>query len=278
MTETASNRDAGSRAAASREAQAQMEANRAMWNETAAVHERASLEKLSVQVAAPDFSTFDAVERELFARIGLKGKDVAQLACNNGRELLSCQRAGAARGVGFDISDAFIRQARQLAAAAGLNAEFVRSSLYDIPHDYDASFDLVYVTIGALGWLPDLPAFWQVVRRLLRPGGQVFLYEMHPILFMFEAEHGLTVRRDYFDTDPDVVAEAPDYLDPSQVVAAPSYWYQHTLGDVLGGCLDAGFALEHFREYPHDISATYASFERLDKKPPLCYTLLARKP
>lgn len=260
------------------EARAQMEANREMWNATARVHERASLEKLLERVEAPDFSTFDLVERRIFDQIGLEGKDVAQLSCNNGRELISCKKAGAKRCVGFDISDAFVAQAKRLARASGLDVDFVRANVYDIPESYNESFDIVYVTIGAIGWLPDLDAYLAVVARLLRPGGHFFLYEMHPVLFMFEAETGLEVKKSYFDKRPDVEETAPDYLDPSQIVEGASYWFQHTLGEIIGGCLKMGLELTFFAEYPHDLSAVYAAFEQFETKPPLSYALVARKP
>lgn len=260
------------------ETKRQIEANRAMWNATAAVHERVSLARLLEAVRDPTFSTFDAVERAVMDELELAGKVVAQLCCNNGRELISCLKAGAAKGVGFDISDAFTLQARRLAEAAGVEAAFVQGSVYDIPARYDATFDLVYVTVGALGWLPDLAAFYRVAARLLRPGGHLFIYEMHPILFMFEPDTGLKPKRSYFDAKPDVVEAAPDYLDPSQTVAAVSYWYQHPLGEVIGGALSAGLTLRRFDEYPHDRSTTYAAFETLATKPPLSYALLAQKP
>ncbi len=255
-----------------------MDANREMWNATAEVHARVSLDKLLERVKQPDFSTFDWVERRIFEGLELKGKDVAQLSCNNGRELISCQKAGARRCVGFDISDAFIEQGKRLAEAGGVATKFVRTNVYDIPESYDEGFDIVYVTIGALGWLPDLRAYLEVVMRLLRPGGHFFLYEMHPILFMFDAETGLTVKHSYFETEPEVEEAWPDYLDPSQIVEGVSYWFQHTLGDIIGGCLKVGLELNLFEEYPHDLSEVFAAFEGFDEKPPLSYALLARKP
>lgn len=253
-----------------------MDANRRMWNETAGVHERATLEQLLERVQDPDFSTFDALERRVFGLLGLEGRDVAQLSCNNGRELLSCKKAGAGRCVGFDISEAFVEQAERLAAHGGVEAEFVTSNVYDIPADYDGAFDLVYVTIGALGWLPDLERYFGVVRRLLRPGGHLFLYEMHPILDMFDAEAGPTLRHSYFRTEPYVVDEAPDYFDPKSVVAATSYWFHHKLSDVVTGVLANGLELRLLEEHPHDVSSVYASFER-EPRLPLSYALVARR-
>ncbi|CAA9584936.1 MAG: hypothetical protein AVDCRST_MAG86-3361 [uncultured Truepera sp.] len=253
------------------------DANRAMWNATADVHARASLPKLLERVAHPDFSTFDFVEKRVFTRLGLFGKDVAQPSCNNGRELISCKKAGAAHCVGFDVSEGFIAQGQALAQASGVDVTFVRTDVYDIPHDYNAGFDIVYVTIGALGWLRDLPEYMGVVARLLRPGGHLFLYEMHPILDMFDAATGLEVKHSYFRTEPYVEDAAPDYLDTDTVVEGTSYWFHHKMSDIIGGALGAGLELRLFEEFEHDQSEVYAAFEGFEKKPPLSYALLAQK-
>jgi len=252
-------------------------ANRRMWNETAAIHEGAYLADLRQRIADPEFSTFDAVEQAIFASIGLPGKAVIQLACNNGRELIAAKKAGAGRCVGVDLSDGFITQARELAIAAKVAVEFVRSSVYELPAHWSGQFHLVYITIGVFGWLPDLGGFLDVIARLLRPGGQVFIYEMHPILNLFDGDQGLVVRHPYFDAGPAYAEGEPDYMDPGRTVQAGSYWFCHTLGDILGGLLQRGLRLEHFAEHGHDISMVYAPFEGERNRPPLCYSLLATR-
>jgi SAM-dependent methyltransferase len=253
------------------------ETNRNMWNETAALHERHRFARLQEAFGDPAFSTLDAVASSALARIGLSGKAVAQLLCNNGRELISVERAGAARTVGFDIADAFVDQGRRLAQAARSRAEFVRTDVYDIGAEYHDSFDLVYVTVGALGWLADLPAWYRLVTRLLRSGGHLFIYEMHPILDMFEPGQGAELRHSYFRTEPFVVESAPDYLAPQEVVASRSVWFHHTLGDVIGGALRAGLVLGEFAEHPHDVSAEFKALQDAQATPPLSYHLVARK-
>jgi ubiquinone/menaquinone biosynthesis C-methylase UbiE len=143
------------------------EANRVTWNETAGIHADVQLQGLLQNFRDPEFTTLDAIEKGIFARLGVEGKAVAQLSCNNGRELLSVKRLGAGRCVGFDISDAFIAQGRKLARSGQIEAEFVCSDVYRIPQTYDGNFDIIYVTIGALGWLPDLDGYFSVVARLL---------------------------------------------------------------------------------------------------------------
>ncbi len=253
------------------------EANRRMWNETAGIHASGYDEAFLQRLKSPGFSTFDDVEKGIFAELGLASKAVIQLACNNGRELISVKKAGAGRCVGVDISDEFIAQARALAARSGVEVEFLRSSVYDLPGALDGQFDLVYITIGVLGWMPDLDAFLDLVVRLLRPGGLMFLYEMHPILNMYDGDHGLVPDASYFRTEPFADQAQPDYLHPEQVVSSIAYWFPHTLGDVIGGCLRHGLTLTHFQEYAHDISERYKSFEKAETKLPLCYSLVARK-
>jgi len=254
-----------------------IQANRRMWNETATVHAETYVDELKARIHAPDFSTFDGVEQQLFARIGLRDKAVVQLACNNGRELISVKKAGAGYCLGVDLSDGFIEQARDLANAAGVAVEFLRASVYELPENLHGRFDLVYISIGVLGWLEDLDGFLATVAALLRPGGQVFIYEMHPILNMFEARKGLVVDAGYFCREPFYAETEPDYFDPNRTIEAGSYWFSHTLGEIIQGCLEHGLGLEHFAEYGHDISNVYAAFEREANKPPLSYSLIARK-
>ena len=179
-----------------------IEANRRMWNETAEVHDRGYVNGLREQVQSPEFSTFDEVERRLLGEIGLEGKAVIQLACNNGRELISIKKSGAGRCVGVDVSDGFIAQAKELARLGAADVEFLRLSVYDLPPDLDGQFDLVYITIGALGWLPDLDSFFAIVSRLMRPSGQLFIYEMHPVLNMFNPDNGLVVEASFSRRSP----------------------------------------------------------------------------
>jgi SAM-dependent methyltransferase len=254
-----------------------IEANRSMWNETADIHAKGYVVELTERVKAPDFSTFDDVEKGIFAEIRLKDKAVIQLCCNNGRELISVKKAGAGRCVGVDVSDKFIAQGTELARLAGAEIELLRTSVYELPAELNGQFDLVYITIGALGWLPDLDVFFQIVSHLLRPHGHVFIYEMHPMLNMFEARKGLIVESSYFRTEPFEDEDGSDYMDASQTVKAVSYWFHHKLSDIIDGCLRHGLNLTHFQEYGHDLSMEYAAFEHFAKKPPLSFSLVAVK-
>src|SRR3546814_1097938 len=107
------------------EAQDYIEANRQSWDEAAPVHAEQKLADLLAGFAKPGYSCLDEIETAILEKIGVEGKAVAQLCCNNGREVLSVVNMGAARGVGFDISEAFLEQGRQMARAGNIAGEFV---------------------------------------------------------------------------------------------------------------------------------------------------------
>lgn len=260
------------------------ERNRAAWNEAAAVHRVQRKVNLEEAVQQPDFSTLDAIERGLLLRIGVAGKQVAQLCCNNGRELISVVRLGAAAGVGFDIADEFVREAQHLAGLAQANCRFVRTHIYDIDDRYAGQFDLIYITIGALCWFDDLPRFFYKAAQLLRSGGKLLIYEVHPLLDMFalpgeeeyDPQNDLKLTYTYFRRDPFISTTGLDYWGHTQYEAKPTYSFPHTVATVINAVLQSGFALEEFQEYPHDISVAFAHLEPYQLLP-MCYTLLARK-
>ena len=260
------------------------ERNREAWNQVAPIHREQRSTDLRVEVQAETFSTLDAVEREVYARLGVAGKRVAQLCCNNGRELISVVRLGADTGVGFDISDGAVAEARLLASLAHANCEFVRANIYDIDPAYFGSFDLVFTTIGVLCWFDDLDRFFRVASGLLRTGGHLFVYEAHPVLDLFalpdeddfDAQNELKIVYSYFKDSPFISTNGLDYVGHTQYTSKPTYSFPHTIAATLTAVLQSGLTLREFQEYPHDITAEFAFLEK-HRRLPMCYSLVAQK-
>ena len=57
---------------------------------------------------------------------------------------------------GLDLSGASLAQARRLAEATATDIDFVESDVYAAPAALGRTFDLVYVSLGALSWLPSI--------------------------------------------------------------------------------------------------------------------------
>ncbi len=250
------------------------------WNEVAPIHWRQS-HALPKEMEDPSKLFLTPIHQEELRRIGVEGAAVAQFNCNNGRELVSIARLGAAKTVGFDISEEFISQAAVFARAAGVQSEFVVSDIYEIPADYDGQFDVVVVTAGALCFMPDLQQYFSVAKRLLKPGGYLSIYESHPITEMFLKDRNrgsapLEIVRSYFDDKPLRHTSGLDYVGGTTYDAQEIYYFHYKLDDVIMAALGLGFRLDLFRETGEDISQAFRSLENSELKPPLSYLLALR--
>ena len=261
------------------------EANRRAWNEVTPRHQKSRTVNLAEMFREPGYSTLDETVTAKLKAIGLTGKAVAQPCCNNGRELLSLLNLGAREGVGFDISDTAIAEARALTRNAGLPASFVRTDVLEIDPNYRQRFDLVFISIGALTWLPDLDRFFAGVAGMLKPGGDLLVYEMHPFLYMFgtdddegfDADRPLQVMFSYFRTEPWSDTSGLDYVGHTKYEASPSYSFTQKFSDILNPIIRHGLSLRELQEFDHDTSVVFGHLERF-RLLPLSYLLHARKP
>lgn len=109
------------------------------------------------------------------------GKTLVHLQCHSGQDTLSWARSGA-RVTGLDFSAPAIEQGRAMARQIGVEAEFVHANVYDSVEALNGrQFDIVYVGMGSLVWLPDVAGWACVVSRLVRPGGFLYLADGHPL-------------------------------------------------------------------------------------------------
>ncbi len=256
-------------------------ANRAAWDHSAGHHrDNAEARRLREGFATPGFSCLDEVETETLNAVGVAGQSVAQICCNNARELLSVKNMGAGRCVGFDQSEPFLEQGRELAAIAGQEIELVAGDIYAIDRSWDRSFDVVLITIGVFGWMPDLAAFFAIVARLLNPGGHLVVHEEHPVMNMFEpeAERPFEPANDYFRSEPLLEEGVLVYDGKGDKEGNEHYWFFHTMGDVLTSVLEAGLTIERYAEYANNISTVeFDIYQNRATNMPMSYILVARR-
>lgn len=264
------------------------EQNRAMWDEKTPLH---------VASEAYDVAGFKAGRMALRAHetadLGdVAGKDLVHLQCHFGLDTLSWGRLGA-RVTGLDFSEPAVRAAEELAREIGVEARFVVSDVYDAVEALgQRTFDIVYTGVGALCWLPDIRRWARVVHDLLRPGGQLYLFEFHPVRWMIldGAPHEVAIRDGYF-TPAEGYREAGgvSYADTSIASSAtPTVQWNHTLGDVITGLAMAGLRIESLREMDREVLFEWDMMvpaeDGLYRMPPdrpslpLMYVLRARRP
>lgn len=258
------------------------EANREAWNEVIPIHKPHRQEKDLKYFLDPEYQCLNANETKYLSTLDLKGKRVAHISCNNGRELISVLRMGAESGVGFDISDEVIEEANQLQQLTGANAEFVRTDVYDINHDYDDQFDLVLVTIGCFSWLPDLKSLFGIVSRLLKAGGYFFISEEHPFINMLSYEREQTdthykIVEPYFSKQEAICFnDGIDYYGLTTYEGKTTYEFIHTVSDIINAVVHNGMTIQQFHEFTEDISNLQKHHEK-EGMVPLSYILIAKK-
>lgn len=180
------------------------------------------------------------------------GLRVAHLQCHIGVDTICLARRGA-RVTGLDFSGQAVAAARDLAAECRVAADFVEADVHDARRALTGEFDLIYVTWGALPWLPDLRRWAEVVASLLAPAGALYLAEGHPsFLTMDEVDGRLTPRHDWRGTPdaPSVTHQDRTYTgDPTPLVHTAQHEWDHPLSEVIGSLLGAGLRLTLFREH-----------------------------
>lgn len=255
-------------------------ANLTAWEEVAPIHARHNQSALLERVSKPGFSVLDDTATAQLNDLGVKGKSVAQVCCNNGIELLSCKTLGAARCVGFEGAQGFVDQGIELANASGHEVEFVCCEAHAIPSDYHSSFDIVLITIGVLSWMPDIDRFFSAIERLLAPGGVIFIYEHHSILQMLEpgkADEPLKWELSYFREEAYIDENGLDYYGGASYGATPNASFSHKMSDIVMGCINSGLTLEYFEELPKHISNTWWNVEHSGIGLPMSFVMVVRK-
>ncbi|HEU0156176.1 MAG TPA: class I SAM-dependent methyltransferase [Stellaceae bacterium] len=227
-------------------------ANRANWDERVEIH----LAACNLAPLRAGNGRLNAIEE---AELGpVAGLRVLHPQCHFGVDSLILAQRGASI-VGLDFSAPAIAVARRLAAELGLDARarFVEADLYEAPATIPerASFDLAYVTWGAITWLPDIRRWAGIVADFLKPGGALYLAEAHPAALVLDdrapSAGGMPgYYAPYFARAPLLIEEEFDYADETaRLRNATTYTWLHPLGDILGALRDAGLRLDWLHEH-----------------------------
>jgi 2-polyprenyl-3-methyl-5-hydroxy-6-metoxy-1,4-benzoquinol methylase len=281
--------------------------NRANWDGRAPIH----AQNYGIERLLEDPSALSQVVTFDLPRLGdITGLDVVHLQCHIGTDTLSLHRLGG-HVTGVDLSPASLAEARTLADKAGADIDYVESDVYAAPEALGGrQFDLVYTGIGAIGWLPNIRRWAEVVATVLRPGGRLFIREGHPVLWASvivplgadpidrvqqpsitgEGRDTVALELPYFEQEQGMAwHEEATYAGEEQVASPDTLEWNHGLGEIITALFDAGLQLTSLTE--HD-SVPYAALPglmeideatgeyRLSDRPerlPASYTLTAVK-
>ena len=259
-------------------------ANRTNWNDRVPVHRRSRFYDVDgwlLDQAGPP-------PREIEALGDVHDRTLVHLQCHFGLDTLRWARAGATV-TGLDFSPAAIDEAIALSKRAGLSerATFVCANVYDALEVLAGrNFEIVYVSLGSLCWLPDVAAWGKVVAGLLAPQGRVYLHDVHPFAFSLD-DDGERIIYSYFEEpDAPLVDEGGvTYTDGAALEKTMNYEWNHSIGEMVTALGDHGVVLdalvEHdwtlFRQFPWLVETPTGHFAVPEGRPriPLSFTLLA---
>ena len=256
----------------------------AAWNVTAGIYERD--EEKDIALLRSGGNSLLPPEHRFLHGLNTWCRCAIHLQCAGGTDTLSLWKLGAAQIVGIDISEKLIAVARRKSAALGAPARWYCTDVLDTPHELDGIADLVYTGRGALPWIMDLSAWANVVARLLKPGGQVYIFEGHPLdwvwdmkatTFQFSSRTG-----NYFSESVVTDRGWPLSSDPIAEHTNRDNFHVHehqwTLGAIINGLITAGLRLERFEEHPDLFWNQFPNIPpELSNRLPHTFSLLMRK-
>ena len=181
------------------------------------------------------------------------GRTLLHLQCHLGLDTLAWARAGA-EVTGLDFSPAAVEAASDIARRAGLEprSRFVCADVHRAAEALGgATYDVVYVSIGALCWLPSVDRWAAQVGRLVRPGGRFYIHEDHPLTWAM-ADDTFDIENTYFEQpEPHVDDSDFTYTDGGGVEGAlRSFEWNHGLGETVSALIRHGLRPEWLHEHP----------------------------
>lgn len=251
-------------------------ANRANWDERAAIHSLDETGFYQLARLKAGESVLDPIAAEGMGDVA--GLSIAHLQCHIGTDTLSLALKGAAV-TGLDFSPAALATARGLAAHLKIEAPFIEGNVYDARSLLTGHFDRVFVSWGAINWLPDIAAWAKTCASLLKPGGELFLAEAHPAILCFDWDGQKIVPK--FDRqtprDRPITEDVPvTYTGAArELKARRTYEWMHPLDAILNALSGAGLALACFDEHE---ALPYALFGNMERGAGGLYRLPAAHP
>jgi SAM-dependent methyltransferase len=263
-----------------------LEVNRANWDERTQIH----LDSRFYDVEGWLGDSQGPRSRELAALGDVTGLRLLHLQCHFGKDTLSFARVGA-QVTGLDFSPAAIAAARDLALRAGLvdQSEFVCAEVYEAAESLGyATFDIVYVSLGSLCWLPSVARWAEQVGALVAPGGRFYIHDTHPLTDAL-ADDRPVIEHDYFEEpDPYVDDSEDSYTDSDRpLLNRRNYSWNHGIGETVTALIRHGLRLEWLVEHDWYVEPRYPWLVQTEEKQwtsppemprvPLSFSLLASR-
>jgi SAM-dependent methyltransferase len=217
----------------------------------------------------------------------LSGKKIIHLQCNTGADTILLARMGAS-AVGVDLVPDNIMYANKLSKDLNItNVSFIESDIMLLDEKHNDKYDVVFVSEGAIGWLPNLSKWGETIRHLLKDYGFFYIFDSHPIFMMFDEEklvNNVTeIKYPYFGKEPAVEDTIGGYACVAKHGVQTFFW-MHTVSDIINALTSVGMHIEYFHEFREnffdagsmrDVDGCLFNYDYNDNKFPMSFSLKA---
>lgn len=228
-----------------------IELNQKAWDERTSIHFRSKMYDVDGFLNGGS----SLKEIELSEVRDVDGKTLLHLQCHFGLDTLSWARKGAIV-TGVDFSPKAIKKANELKERTALQGEFICADIYAYEQVATSKFDIVFVSYGALNWLPDLNAWARLVSKSLKENGCLHLIEFHPA-------YDLHCGEPYFSQVAPEIYESGTYTENGDGLKMQMATWPHPLSEVISALIGNGITIYHLHEFPF---SPYNCFEGLEEK------------
>lgn len=179
------------------------------------------------------------------------GKRILHLQSYIGLDSISLSRMGA-DVVAIDFCQNAIDFAHNLSSDLNVNTRFICSNIYNIDKLDLGEFDIIYMSYGAICWLPDIHKLINRVHRFLNPLGKFILIDFHPLAISFDLLREESIKFSYFNQkdNPIEIHRKGTYADVNAPVETTEFNWNHSLDEIIGSFSGNGFEIKGFKEYP----------------------------
>lgn len=146
-----------------------------------------------------------------------------------------------------DISERQLENAENIAKERGLDIRFVCDDTMTLSKLGDDTYDFVFTSNGTLSWINDLENMYRNFARILKKGGMLIQYDIHPFTrpFSCEAYKAPEIVKSYHDVFPDF------------------HW---RIQDILNAQVRAGFMITELAELPAVDASFWYTYPELQNK------------
>jgi len=173
----------------------------------------------------------------------LSGKKIIHLQCNTGADTILLARMGAS-AIGVDLSPDNVLYAKKLAEDLSVgNIDFIESDILELMENHNEKYDVVFVSEGAVCWMPDLLKWGKTIKHLLKDDGFFYVFDTHPFFMAMNwektADYIIEIQFPYFSKEPDIEDSICGYASAWKD-GVKAYSWTFTVSDIVYSLASAG--------------------------------------